>query len=70
MAARVEAQQSELFAQARQRGRPQVHVSAEPTFASLFLIPRLSAFASIYPDIDLHFDAVANRMTHKDGTPY
>ena len=23
-----------------------------------------------YPDIDLHYDAAANRMTHKDGTPY
>lgn len=36
-----------------------VSVSAEPTFAALFLVPRLNDFAQLYPDIEVQCESSA-----------
>jgi DNA-binding transcriptional LysR family regulator len=46
----------------RSAGRKSVAVTTWASFASMWLIPRLEAFQSEHPDIDLRIDATDNRV--------
>ena len=46
----------------RSAGRKSVAVTTWASFASMWLIPRLEAFQSAHPDIDLRIDATDNRV--------
>lgn len=49
--------------------RKVVSVSVEPTFATLFLVPRLEDFAQKHPDIEVLFDSSANLVDVSAGGP-
>jgi LysR family glycine cleavage system transcriptional activator len=46
-----------------------VSLSVEPTFATLFLVPRLNDFAERYPDIEVQFDSSATLVDVSVGGP-
>jgi LysR family transcriptional regulator, glycine cleavage system transcriptional activator len=47
----------------------EVLVSVEPTFAGLFLIPRLAAFSTSHPDIDVQIDSNSELVDVSAGGP-
>ena len=52
----------------RSAGRKSVAISTWASFASMWLIPRLEAFQSAHPDIDIRFNKVTLRLvTHDAG---
>jgi LysR family glycine cleavage system transcriptional activator len=46
-----------------------VSLTVEPTFATLFLVPRLDEFAQIYPDVEVQFDSSATLVDVSAGGP-
>lgn len=45
-----------------QAGSPRVVVTTYPSFASLWLVPRLAAFQRVHPEIEIRLDAQARRV--------
>ncbi len=62
----IEALLDEIISQ----GRPErITVSVEPSFASLWLLPRLEAFTASHPDIEVQIDATAALARLRAGGP-
>jgi LysR family glycine cleavage system transcriptional activator len=52
----------------RQRARPSVSISTTPAFAAKWLVPRLAAFRTLHPNIDLHVHASYDPVDLNLGT--
>ena len=52
----------------RQRARPTVRISTTPAFAAKWLVPRLAAFQTLHPQIDLHVHASYDPVDLNMGT--
>lgn len=52
----------------RQRARPTVRISTTPAFAAKWLVPRLAAFRTLHPNIDLHVHASYDPVDLSLGT--